>query len=137
MHRYPLYVQLLALISSSYQVQMGPPFWIFHHIHMNAHSTYLANFEFNEKWQGIKFSKNWKFLWLLVTTPISHSMARNLHFSTEFPIFFYQKIQLEISYGMTKLDFKNRLIWHVWWAIRWLHFPPCTWVNFPHMMFKC
>ncbi len=94
-HRYPLYVQLLALISSSYQIQMGPPIWNFHHIHMNAHSTYLANFEFNEKWQGIKFSKNWKILWLLVTTPISHSMARNLHFSTKIQFSFTKRSNLK------------------------------------------
>jgi hypothetical protein len=80
---------------------------------MNAHSTYLANFEFNEKWQGVKILKK---LEDFMTTHNHTNFTLNgkkFAFLNQIPIFFYQKIQLEISYSMTKLDFKNILIWHV------------------------
>jgi hypothetical protein len=43
-----MHVQLLALISLSSQIQMEPPFWNFHHIHMNA---FYLRCQFRIQWK--------------------------------------------------------------------------------------
>ncbi len=71
------------------------------------HSTYVANFEFNEKWQMGQILKK---LENFMTTCNHFNFTLNgkkFAFLNQIPIFFFQKIQLEISYSTTKLDFKK------------------------------
>jgi hypothetical protein len=55
---------------------------------------------------------------------MAHSNGGKFPFLNQLPIFHHWKIQFKFPYNVTKLDFKNRWIWHVNWAVRCLRLPP-------------